>query len=196
MVLERLLGDVVGHDWSAALEGAQPLMRVPLQWRFRPDPADIGRAEQWFTASIEELSGPEWAAEVRVDRAWIDGGTETRTDGERAPAFAGRGWIACIVQLPSDVDLGSRELVLAVQGALGHLTLYVDGKPAGEHDAGSDGASPTSVSFALGPEVNVVAPHVFMLRVEDDSETPLGIWRPLWLATRERAEEPGGDGEG
>jgi hypothetical protein len=103
-------------DAADVAEHATPLLVLPAQWNFRPDPDDAGEWARWFAAAPDGAWKP-----IRVDQPWSKQGFAE---------YRGVAWYAVQFETP-DSDLGSR--VLLRFGAInGRCRAWLDGEPVVE----------------------------------------------------------------
>ena len=72
---ERIAASGRAHVWEPA--GPQPATAprfalLPEVWRFKLDPADVGRDGKWFATALDDAA---WA-EIRIGASWEAGGYE------------------------------------------------------------------------------------------------------------------------
>jgi hypothetical protein len=105
-------------DAADAAEHATPLLVLPAQWDFRPDPDDAGERARWFIAAPDAA----WKA-IRVDQPWSKQGFAE---------YRGVAWYAVQFETP-DSALGSRFL-LRFSAINGRCRAWLDGQRIGERD--------------------------------------------------------------
>ncbi len=139
------------------------LAALPIVWKFRTDPSDVGLAEGWHSSA----PGDTWT-DIRTDASWTDQGH----------SYHGVAWYTTELDVPA-FPAGRRVWLLfgAVDGV---CQVWVDGEAVGgqEEDPGLMWDKP----FALNVSAHVAQPgrHRVTVRVRKDSHAA-GIWRPVEL---------------
>ncbi len=146
-----------------AAQQGEPLAALPLVWKFRTDPSDVGLSERWQAFP----PGDDWT-DIRTDASWTDQGH----------SYHGVAWYSTELEVPA-FPAGRRVWLLfgAVDGT---CEVWVDGEPAGkqEEDPGLMWDKP----FALDVTGLVAQPgrHRVTVRVRKDNYAA-GIWKPVEL---------------
>ena len=136
------------------------VLALPLQWRFRLDPEDVGRAEGWQRGSaIGDWSG------IRIDAPWTRQGHD----------YHGVAWYAVDFELPVAAD--GRRLSIYFGAVDGTCDVYIDGIKAGEQKESPVRMWDKGFFVALGKPLQP-GPHVLTVRVLKQSHAA-GIWKPV-----------------
>lgn len=142
------------------------------EWRFQPDPDDVGVAEKWFATDLDD-SG--WA-KVRSD-------TGTGWESQGFAGHHGYGWYRQRFSVPEDL-LEQENLRLFFGAVDEQAWVYLNGQLAFEHTVAATGLPveilwTTPFSFDprpfLKPGENVIAVRVH------DTVGMGGIWKPVTL---------------
>ncbi len=156
----------------AALRGklAEKKLDLPT-WRFRMDPDDVGRQQNWH-APTTDVSGADWRD--------LQAGSHWENQGDDLKHFTGIGWYRVDVDIPADwQDLDVRAVFEGVDDS---FDLWVDG----EH-LGSFGDPVEKVTIWLEQQVQELGRltpgrHTIVLRVVDHAGAG-GLWKPVFLTT-------------
>jgi len=151
------------------------------EWRFRPDPGDVGTGEKWFAPDLDD-SG--WA-KVRSD-------AETGWGEQGFAGHHGYGWYRQAFEVTPEA-LGQAGLRLFFGAVDEQAWVYINGELAFEHTVASTGLPvetlwTTPFGFDpkpfLKPGVNDIAVRVH------DTIGMAGIWRPVTLIWGEADYSP------
>lgn len=115
---------------STAVEALMSHMKVVFEkslptdgWKFRTDPEEVGREEQWYAVDLDE-SG--WK-DINIGDFW----------GEFGFDYEGVGWYRRTIALPEDP--GGTKTVLHFEAVDESTWVWVNGEFAGVHDIGPQG---------------------------------------------------------
>ena len=142
---------------NARYVGGTPL---PVVWRFRTDPEDIGLKQDWPTRAAVG----SWAP-IRIDQPWT----------EQGYAYRGAAWYALKFDYSEAAPAASVRLHF---GAVdGYADIFLDGVKVAEQKTPParqwDQPFSCTIEGPLTP-----GPHTLMMRVEKNRGTA-GIWRPV-----------------
>jgi len=168
-------GNSVHAPQISASDGAVGLTRphvIPLDgdWHFQEDPKEIGEQEGWHRP------GSIKGRVSKVPLPWEIAFPELRD-------FKGTGWYEKEFVVPAQ-HRGKR-IALATLGISDHATIWVNGKPAGEHRGAQ---SPFSLDIT--PLVRLGSTNSVSIRASDpagafmDYESLIlcsGLWQSIWL---------------
>lgn len=139
------------------------LAALPIVWKFRTDPSDVGLGEGWHSSA----PGDTWT-DIRTDASWTDQGH----------SYHGVAWYSTELDVPAFPP--GRRVWLLFGAVDGVCQVWVDGEAVGgqEEDPGLMWDKP----FALDVSAHVAQPgrHRVTVRVRKDSHAA-GIWRPVEL---------------
>lgn len=138
------------------------VLSLPLEWRFRLDPEDVGAAERWQ----DDDAFADWSP-IRTDASWTKQGHD----------YHGVAWYAVPFELPV-ADAG-RRLSLYFGAVDGTCDVYIDGAMVGEQQEPAERMWDKGFFVPLG-EPPEPGPHVLTVRVRKLSHAA-GIWRPVSL---------------
>jgi len=144
-----------------------PVLSLPQTWRFRLDPEDVGREEEWFKADLDET---DWQS-INIGEFW---GKQIGTE------YEGVGWYRVSLDVPAEAS--GKKLFLAFGAVDEEAWIWVNGQPVGEHAEGPQGWDQRfliGVTEQLKPgHENLIAVRVFNTRAAG------GIWKPVRLIAR------------
>jgi len=149
---------------DAAEKKAEPLLVLPLEWSFRPDPRDEGEKGRWFARE----PGPQWK-KLGVDRPWT---------AQRYSDFHGRGWYSVAFTAPAFG--GGKRLYLYFGAVRGMCRVWVDGKPAGRRDIPPRYTERFPLAVDVTDLIRASTRHRVAVQVTKDSGEA-GLWRPVEL---------------
>jgi len=160
---------------------------LPLDglWRFRLDPQDVGREEQWFAADADRTA---WA-EIGVPGLW-----EQSDVPGAAPDYDGVAWYARTFQVPPHWQ--GRKIVLHVGACDDEAWAYVNGELVGEHLAKDHPETAWEEPFEsdVTARIRWEADNLLVIRV-NDTHGGGGIWRSVYLRAEDPDKAPPGPGE-
>jgi len=175
------------QGWREAVRVKQSLSEIrpgevttaPLssEWRFAPDPGDVGVQEGWFSEAWDD-SG--WAT-VRSD-------TGTGWESQGFPDYTGVGWYRQSMEVPADLD---RSRVYLHFGAVDEdAWVYLNGRLVCEHTCQSTGLAPEQIwvtPFAcdVGPYLRPRQPNTVAVRVLNRLAMG-GVYLPVTLLAADR----------
>ena len=149
-------------------------LKLPVSWKFRPDPRDMGKAAGWFRRQMDDS---EWA-ELRTDisKGWDSQGFEK----ERV----GYGWYRQVLA-PSKQAAHSKHRFLFFQAVDEQAWVYLNGKLLFEHTTKSTGLSIHQLwtkAFAVDISKAWSGTQNAQLTVRvHNSGSMGGIWMPVHL---------------
>lgn len=159
---------------TAELEGREIIGQLPLDWRLRWDPQEVGQAEGWFDPAIDDAG---WLP-VSVKSAWEKQPVGAAWREEHGRDYDGLAWYRVEFDMPE--ALRGRRVFLLFGAVDEAATVWVNGQLVGEHPFvnEADWITPFVMEFtdaARFGEANTV-----VVLVEDRSGAG-GVWRPVLL---------------
>ncbi len=151
------------------------LTALPVEWRFKIDPAEVGDREGW--------QNPDWD-----DRGWEIIRTDECWEKQGHPDYNGYAWYRQTIELPEVINTRYTLRLGAVDES---CWVFVNGQASGEYlfslDKDPDAWKKPhyfEITDAVRPGLNVIAIKVY------DAAYAGGIWRPASLLQSEaRGEE-------
>lgn len=146
-----------------AAQDGKLLAALPVVWKFREDPSDVGITEDWQSTE----PGEDWS-DIRTDASWTDQGHP----------YHGVAWYSTEFDVP--VFAPGRRAWLLFGAVDGTCEVWIDGKPAGKQT--DDPGLMWDKPFALDVTALVAQPgrHRVTVRVRKDNFAA-GIWKPVEL---------------
>ena len=137
-------------------------VRLPREgWKFRRDPDDVGRDQEWFAVDLDDA---DWG-DIGIEQAWQHFGHD----------YVGAGWYRITIELPAQPAVERTEI--AFDGVDEMAWVWVNGKYAGSHNIGPMG---WDVPFRL--DVTGLARwgerNQITVRAENTAFAG-GIWQPV-----------------
>lgn len=160
-VVETAMGGDLAGNLPLLAHAGRELLHLPKSgWRFKMDPADMGIGQKWFDPAT---STSDWV-NIETENFWGDKGG------------VGAGWYRRKIVVP---PLPKESRIYLYFGAVDEqLTLWIDGKPAGERNDGPEG---WDKPFALDVTGALSAgSHQLTMRVYNSAMAG-GIWKPILL---------------
>jgi len=141
---------------------------LPKVWKFKTDPKQEGDKLGFAAADYKDA---DWRS-IEINMWWEE---------QIKEAYDGWAWYRCTFQVPA--TLKGKEIALIFGAVDESAWLYLNGKPAGEHDIGPLGWDQPFV-ITLDPKlVKFGEPNVLAVKVFDSSNLG-GIWRAVKLAVK------------
>lgn len=139
-------------------------MRLPSEdWRFRLDPDDVGRDEQWFA---EDLDDSNWTT-IAIEQPWQQADYD----------YVGAAWYRRTIDVP---DLDADEVALLEFGAVDESAwVWVNGAFVGEHDIGPLGWD-RPFEFDVTEHLRPGQENQITVRALNTAHAG-GIWEPIDL---------------
>jgi hypothetical protein len=159
---------------TAELKGREVIAALPMDWKLRWDPEEVGREQGWFDPALDAA---DWL-DVRVDGPWEKQPVGAAWREEHAKDYDGLAFYRVGFQVPA--DLRGRRLYLLFGAVDESATVWVNGELVGEHPFVNpdDWTTPFAMQFtdvARFGEQNTV-----VVQVEDRSGAG-GVWKPVLL---------------
>ena len=153
---------------------------LPLgnEWKFAPDPDDIGVSKRWFDNSFNDH---DWAV-VRSDRT-------TGWESQGFPGYTGFGWYRQAFEVPA--ELAGRKFVYLYFGAVDEdAYVYLNGQHVFEHSEASHGLTAdeiwqTPFAFDAKPYLKFGQTNTVTVRVYNRQGMG-GIYLPVYLIRANR----------
>ncbi len=137
--------------------------QLPVEWRFKTDPANAGLDEQWAAAK----SLDKWA-NIRTDKSWTEQGWD----------YHGAAWYATKISTPAQESSTGVKYALFFGGVDGTFDVFVDGIKVGEQKLPVVATWNECLFMPIG--ILTAGEHDLVIRVEKDSWAA-GIARPVFL---------------
>lgn len=144
------------------------LANLPVEWKFRTDPRNVGIRDAWFAQG--RRAGP-WQA-IEIGRFW----------DEQYDPYHGRAWYRLEWQAPSFKQPAETQLALLFGAADETARVWVDGELVGEHDEGPGGWNKPFVVDVTG-KIQAGKKHTLAVMV-GNSQAVGGLWKRIKLASR------------
>ncbi|MFO8080942.1 MAG: DUF4838 domain-containing protein [Armatimonadota bacterium] len=156
------------------LEGREVVSQLPMEWKLRWDPEEVGREEGWFDPTIDAT---DWH-DVRVDAPWEKQPVGEAWREEHGRDYDGLAFYRVSFDVPE--DLRGQKVHLLFGAVDEGATVWVNGELLGEHPFVNpdDWTTPFAMEFtdvARFGETNTV-----VVQVEDRSGAG-GVWKPVLL---------------
>ena len=145
----------------------QVIFRLPLTWRFKKDPQDVGQKQKWQSAKIDQGWQP-----ISVEKEW-------RAQGHD---YYGVAWYAIRFSIPDDAKQKLRDaagqLALIFGAVDGLAEIYLDGRKIGQQNKPPEVMWDKPFKIALPADFDPEVDHTLAVRVRKDTFLA-GIWRPV-----------------
>lgn len=168
-VLWPTFRDLQSFKIAPMLGAGSHVQDLPIEWKFKTDPADDGQKDEWFKTQPDG----SWRS-ISTDKAWTAQGIDHH----------GVAWYSVQFKLSAE-DVKSK-LALYFAAVDGYCDIYLDGVKIGEQkvDVSQMWDQPFRVNLLQNIAPNVS--HTLMVRVLKENFAA-GIWKPVTLI---KAEEP------
>jgi hypothetical protein len=153
-----LLAAYVGFGSAYAQNAARLRLDLNGAWQFKLDPLDSGEQERWY------LPQEKFDQTIQVPGCWQAQGIGTPS-GNLRHDYSGNAWYRRVVSVPS--SWSGRRITMRIGGALRIVTVFVNGKPAGQHDGMS-----APFAFDVTALIRPGADNVIALRVSNPGAAP------------------------
>lgn len=146
-------------------------IRLPADgWRFRLDPVEHGREQEWFAV---DHSDSDWEF-IEIEQPWQDAGYD----------YVGVAWYRRTVELPDREPPGRASL--AFEGVDESTWVWVNGEYAGSHDVGPTGWD-KPFRIDVSEMLNWGGENQITVRAMNTAHAG-GIWRPVSIVLLEPAQ--------
>ena len=146
-----------------AAQAAEPLMRMPLVWKFRLDPDDAGEEGDWMNAQPDA----NWI-DIRTNASWTDQGH----------AYHGTAWYTTRITTP---EFPPDRTIWLLFGAIdGNCQVWIDGRLTGTRNDPSGMLWDKPYALDVTDFVRSGAMHRVTVKVNKD-RFAAGVWKPARL---------------
>ena len=158
---------------GAEQAGSEQVVFYKLQpeWRFAPDPKNVGKAEQWFAHRFDDA---QWAT-VRTDQG-------SGWESQGFSGYTGYGWYRLTVEMPC--ELIKNHIYLSFEAVDEDAWIYINGELALDHSCAATGLTPNEIWTT--PFAFEVSKHLkeglndISVRIRNTRGMG-GIWKPVYL---------------
>ncbi len=156
------------------LVGKEIVGQLPVQWRLRWDPDEVGRAQGWFDPALDAT---DWVA-VSVESAWEKQAAGEAWRAEHGRDYDGLAWYRVEFEVPE--GLRERKVYLLFGAVDEGATVWANGRLIGEHPFVNpdDWTAPFTMEFTDAARFG--AENTVVVLVEDRSGAG-GVWKPVLL---------------
>ena len=182
---EIYYGDVCGIKRVINFrEYTAPFVKLPLFWKFKLDPNDVGIKEKWFTPGLAR----KWKEHMPVNRAWEKPYSHYRFPSKELRAkmvnYNGIGWYAASIKVPADWK--DRKVYLYFGAVDESAWIYCNGKESGKHlfINPDDWSTPFAIDITKDIDWNKKVQEI-VVRVEDKNGAG-GIWKEVYLLSKKK----------
>ena len=168
MWLRWRLGMIGSWLSEVAADPANVIMDLPVTWRFKKDPSDVGMKEKWFAADRD----PSWV-QISTEQDWISQGHN----------YHGVAWYRTSFALPEkQLEKGNR-LALFFGAVDGYADVFLNGAKIGEQKKPPGDMWNQPFTIPLPVDLEPGKAHQLMVRVEKES-LGAGIWKGVSVMKR------------
>ena len=184
--IEISFGDCTGIKSAELLNGYDDFRETPLWWSFRPDPEEIGEQEKWHELPFPKFSKTA-KQKIRTDSPWEKQKSikdeQFRKMLENYDGFAYYGQA-----LPIPPEWKGKDIFLIFGAVDESAWVYVNGKFAGSHIFAKESDWNTPFAIPVADKIDWSRNRqTVIVRVQDKAGQG-GIWRPIFLAVREKSK--------
>lgn len=159
---------------TTELEGREVVAQLPLEWRLRWDPDEVGRVQGWFDPALDAA---DWLP-VTVKSAWEKQPVGAAWREEHARDYDGLAWYRVQFEVPE--ALRGRRVFLVFGAVDEGATVWVNGQLIGEHPFINEADWTTPFAMEFTDAAQFGAQNTVAVLVEDRSGAG-GVWRPVLL---------------
>jgi beta-galactosidase/beta-glucuronidase len=160
---------------TAELEGREVITQLPMEWKLRWDPEEVGREQGWYGP---DLDATDWL-DVRVDSAWEKQAVgEAWAAGHGGDDYDGLAWYRTAFEVPADLE--DRKVHLLFGAVDEGATVWVNGDLVGEHPFVNPDDWTTPFAMEFTDVAKFGATNTVVVEVEDRSGAG-GVWKPVLL---------------
>lgn len=138
------------------------VMALPIRWRFKLDPKEVGIKENWWKLTCFD----DWDT-IRTDDFWTTQGYD----------YHGVAWYAVEFNYPETAPM--ENLSFRFESVDGYADIYLDGTKIAEQKETPQKMWDQPFSRPTGTPLRP-GTHVLILRVEKRAYAA-GIWKPVWI---------------
>ncbi len=166
------------HQHLGQIQDQSTIVPLANEWRFAPDPQDVGTAQQWFAVGLDDS---HWA-KVRSD-------TGNGWEHQGFPDYTGYGWYRQQFSVPA--DLAGAHVYLYFGAIDEDAWIYLNGQLALDHSCAATGLTPNQIwttPILFDPGVHLKRGQLNTLAVRGHNSGGMGgVWQPAYVVG---AEEP------
>ena len=185
---EQYYGDVAGLKRVMDLaEFTPPFIKLPLFWRFRLDPKEVGEKEGWQKAGKNYA---KWPYVMATNRNWEKPYAHYKAISkeirELTKDYDGIAWYATEIKVPADW-FGKRSIYLYFGAVDDSCTIYINGEKAHHRPYinPSDWSTPFKVEITKFIKGDAKTRQYITVRVGDKGGAG-GIWKQVFLVSKEK----------
>lgn len=180
--LELEFGDLAGIEKAAQFAGFRSFQILPILWRFRMDPDNVGENEGWEKNSWKHIS-KTWAP-IYVDSTWEN---QRRTNvpkslRKKLKDYDGFGWYAQRFKIPPEWK--GRRIYLHFGAVDESAKLWLNGQLCGERPFRNGNDWKTPFSLEITSQIDWEKEYQTAAVQVHDSSGSGGIWRPVSLVMK------------
>ena len=142
-------------------------LELPIVWRFKKDPSNIGIKEKWFSNSSDSTWGP-----IKTTESW--------TSQDQGREYHGVAWYQISFSLPSSDIADKTDLAIHFGAVDGFVDIFLDGVKIGEQKLSPGLMWNSSFSTPISPDIDLSGQHRLVVRVNKDAEAA-GIWKRVTI---------------
>lgn len=182
---EKQYGDCAGTQAALLLDGYDKFQPLQLQWMFKIDPENIGEKEGWEKLPYHRMV--KWSP-ILTNASWERQTFRWMSEELRKSLrhYDGIGYYALQITIPE--EWRGSEIVLFFGGVDESCKVYINGRLTGERVYRHPDDWKTPFAVRIDGQLDSSRPEqVVVVRVEDKAGDG-GIWKPVYLAARTKAE--------
>ncbi len=176
--LEEWRGNWRVYTELAEVEKVSQVQALANVWKFAPDRNNVGVAEKWFSATVDDNSWAQLRSDLGM-KGWEDQGYG---------GYDGYGWYRQRFQVPADME--GKRLYLYFGAVDEQAWIYLNGTRAFEHTVASTGRNVNALwkepfAYEATGHLEPGQSNVVAVRVHDSMGMG-GIWKPVYLVSSDR----------
>ena len=163
-----------GRDLVQQLGGRQIIGHLPIEWRMKWDPEEVGEARKWYDPSVDTS---DWLS-VRTDAAWEEQEVGKQWKAEHDIDYDGLAWYR--VSFGVDTKFKGAELALIFGAVDEAATVWLNGELVGSHPYKKESDWYTPFTMEITDHVHIGEMNTLVVLVEDRAGLG-GVWKPVML---------------
>jgi len=167
-------GDFAGYKLVRDIGGRTAVSVLPLEWRFRFDPDEVGEGEGWQSPGA---IGDEWTS-ARTDRFWEDQPVGREWEAKHGRQYDGLGWYRTTLTI--DPKYEGRGLVLFFGSVDEDAKIWLDGELVADHPMDGPAGWKQPFTIDITDAIEFGRPMWLVVAVRDSSGMG-GIYKRVWV---------------
>lgn len=170
------------RDLAGMMKGREIVLQLPLEWKMRWDPDEVGQQQKWFAPDADQAA---WLP-VRTDAAWEKQAVGEAWKADHGIDYNGLAWYR--VAFPVAKEQADVALALIFGAVDEGATVWLNGEHVGTHPFKKPEDWYVPFEMDVAKQLRIGAPNELVVLVEDRSGLG-GVWKPVFLVRDARPTE-------